>query len=329
MKSSLFVFVFALITMGNALAQATGSITVFAEDGERFWLIIDGNRINQEPAANVKVDELTKAFYRAKVIFEDASIPEIDQNVAIQDIETNQLMGVTYMVKENNRGKWVLRMSSFNQAAPSTASQVMHYNDASGTVSGETNVATTNSTPTAVPSGTVTTTTTTTTTTKGAPAETVNVRTNVGGIGISMTVPNMETDMTTKQTYTETTTTQTTVTQSSPAAQPAAQPAAPAEPKGCTTAMSSSAFSSAKSSIKNQSFTEGQMKVAKQILRSNCLNVSQIIEVMDIFSFEDSKVEFAKAAYAKCVDQGNYFQVNDAFTFSGSVDELNEFLDMQ
>ena len=328
MKSSLFVFVFALITIGSAFSQASGSIAVFAEDGERFWLIIDGTRINQEPAANVKVDELGKAFYRAKVIFEDASIPEIDQNVAIQDIETNQLMDVTYMVKENNRGKWVLRMSSFNQAAPSTGSQVMHYNDASGTVSGETNVATTNNVPTAIPSGTITTTTTTTTTTKGAPSETVNVRTNVGGIGISMTVPNMETETSTQQTYTETTTTQTTVTQSTPA-QPAAQPAAPAEPKGCTTAMSSSSFNSAKSSIENQSFTDGQMKVAKQILRSNCLSVNQIIQVMDLFSFEDSKLEFAKAAYAKCVDQGNYFQVNDAFTFSGSVDELNDFLDMQ
>ncbi|MBK9515283.1 MAG: DUF4476 domain-containing protein, partial [Flavobacteriales bacterium] len=44
------------------------------------------------------------------------------------------------------------------------------------------------------------------------------------------------------------------------------------------------------------------------------------------FSFEDSKLDFAKYAYDRTYDIGNYFKVNDAFTFESSMDELNEFI---
>jgi hypothetical protein len=319
MKSSLLSISFVLFTVCSVLAQGTGSITVFAENGERFWFILDGNRINQAASHNVKVEGLKKAWYRSKVIFEDETIPSIDQNVGIQDIETNNFMDVTYIVKQNNFDKWVMRVSSFSEAASNNTAQVMKYDDATGKVSGEV---------TQQPANQTTVTTTSTTTTQTAPNQTTTVKTDFGGLGsITMQIPNINVNMQTEETYTESSTsmqstTNQTTTQSTPA--PAAAPS-----NTCTTAMATSDFNSAKSSIKNQSFTDGQMKVAKQILRSNCLNVNQIIEVMGIFSYEESKLEFAKAAYPKCVDKGSYFRVNDAFTFSGSVDELNEFLDAQ
>jgi hypothetical protein len=33
---------------------------------------------------------------------------------------------------------------------------------------------------------------------------------------------------------------------------------------------------------------------------------------------------FAKEAHEKCVDKNNYFKVNDAFSFSSSVEDLNK-----
>ncbi len=324
MKSFILIFLMAVLSVGNLIAQSTGSISVFAENGERFWLILDGNRINQDAKANVRVEGLKKAWYRSKIIFEDESIEALDANVALQDVESNNLMDVTYVVKKTNKGKWVLRVSSFSEVAPSGGeSQVLKYDDASGQVSNQSatdeNVKTT-----------VTTTTTTKVQNPDMESSDITINTDMGEMGnvsIKTSIPGMSMNMNTNMTVTETTTTQTQTTSSNPAAP--APKASPAPSTACNNAMSSGDFSSAKASISNQSFTDSQMKVAKQILKSNCLNVNQVIEIMNIFSYEESKLDFAKAAYSKTVDKGNYYKINDAFTYSGSIDELNEFLESQ
>jgi hypothetical protein len=48
---------------------------------------------------------------------------------------------------------------------------------------------------------------------------------------------------------------------------------------------------------------------------------------MGLFSFEDSKLEWAEYAYGKTTDPNNYYQLNDGFTFSSSVDSLNEYIE--
>jgi len=46
---------------------------------------------------------------------------------------------------------------------------------------------------------------------------------------------------------------------------------------------------------------------------------------MNTFSFEDTKLEFAKYAYERTYDIGNYYKLNDAFSFESSIEELNEY----
>ncbi len=103
----------------------------------------------------------------------------------------------------------------------------------------------------------------------------------------------------------------------------------PAATSGCTRAMTDGDFGRAKESIENKSFGDEQMTVFKQVIRSNCLSVSQVIGMMDLFTYEDEKLEVAKLAYTKTVDKGNYYQVNDALTYSDSVVELEAFLEKQ
>ena len=50
---------------------------------------------------------------------------------------------------------------------------------------------------------------------------------------------------------------------------------------------------------------------------------------MEKFSFEDGKLEFAKQAYANCLNKDEYYLVNQAFIFSSSKNELNEFIGNQ
>ena len=43
-------------------------------------------------------------------------------------------------------------------------------------------------------------------------------------------------------------------------------------------------------------------------------------------SFDSAKLDYAKFAYNKTYDIGNYYKLNDAFDFSSSIDELNAYI---
>ncbi|MBK7183685.1 MAG: DUF4476 domain-containing protein [Bacteroidetes bacterium] len=99
---------------------------------------------------------------------------------------------------------------------------------------------------------------------------------------------------------------------------------AAATANNCSMGMTATNFEAAKKSIQAKNFDDSKLIIAKQILDNNCLKCSQIKELMGLFSFEGSKLEIAKYAWHHVVDKGNYFTINDAFTFDSSVDELNE-----
>jgi len=79
-------------------------------------------------------------------------------------------------------------------------------------------------------------------------------------------------------------------------------------------------------SIKRKTFSDTQLRLAKQIVSSNYLTVSQLARVANVFSFESTKLEFAKFAYDYAYDPENYWLINEIFTFSSSTDELDAFL---
>ncbi len=78
--------------------------------------------------------------------------------------------------------------------------------------------------------------------------------------------------------------------------------------------------------LKNQSFDSDKLSIARQALRNNYFDTYQIREVMSLMDFEKNRVDFAKDAYASCVDKQNYFRVNDAFQFSSSIRELDDYI---
>ncbi|MEO1253922.1 MAG: DUF4476 domain-containing protein [Bacteroidota bacterium] len=106
-------------------------------------------------------------------------------------------------------------------------------------------------------------------------------------------------------------------------------PTQPAASTGCSSEMATGDFNRAKESIEGKAFADEKMTVFKQIIRSNCLSVNQVKGMMALFTYEEEKLDVAKLSYPKTVDQGNYYQVNDALTFSDSVEELEAFLAKQ
>lgn len=80
-----------------------------------------------------------------------------------------------------------------------------------------------------------------------------------------------------------------------------------------------------KTTIDNQSFDSNKLAIAKQAAAANRMTAAQVAGLVRMLTFESSKLELAKAAYANCVDRNNYYLVNDAFTFSSSISELTNF----
>lgn len=106
------------------------------------------------------------------------------------------------------------------------------------------------------------------------------------------------------------------------------EPVEPQQPIGCANGyrMGNSDFQSALATVKNQGFDDTRQKIARQIVSANCLSTDQIIEMANIFGFDESKLEFAKFAYEFCTDPQNYYKVSNVFGFSSSAEELSDYV---
>ncbi|MEZ5046385.1 MAG: DUF4476 domain-containing protein [Chitinophagaceae bacterium] len=93
--------------------------------------------------------------------------------------------------------------------------------------------------------------------------------------------------------------------------------------------MSQSRFNQLIQEVKNASFEKSKVSIAETALSSNSISVSQLLGILNEFSFESSKLEFAKKAYNSVSDKQNLFQVNSAFMFDSSKEDWNKFLRSQ
>jgi hypothetical protein len=97
-------------------------------------------------------------------------------------------------------------------------------------------------------------------------------------------------------------------------------------PTGCPYPMTPQDFAGVKASIMSKSFESTKLEIAKQVLAQRCMTSSQVTEMMNCFDFESTKLDFAKFAYGRTYDLGNYYRVNDAFTFESSINDLNNYI---
>ena len=101
--------------------------------------------------------------------------------------------------------------------------------------------------------------------------------------------------------------------------QPAPTPPAPA-------AMDAASFADAKQAIAGNSFDDGKLSTAKTIANTNYFTTDQVIEICQLFSFDDSKLAFAEYAFKRTVDNNSYFKVNSAFSFDATKTKLNDYV---
>ena len=282
-----------------AAQQKVGNLTIFSEDGDKFYLILNGEKQNNIAQTNLRIEELPQPYYNARIIFADSTITSISKNNLLIADADGKMMDVTYKIRKDKSRKAKLNYYSAIEIQPDYIAPagvyVYHYGmPAGGQVSSET----------------VKTTTTTTSTTDAVSA---NVNMNGLNVNVSVSDPYMNSSTTTTTTSSSSNSNTNTNTNSGSGTK-------------CGWAMNSTDFAAALKTIGNSSFDESKLTTAKSISTKNCLSSDQIVKICNLFSFEESKLVFAKHAYKRVTDQKNYFKVNDVFSFDSSKEELSKFV---
>ncbi|AEA42867.1 DUF4476 domain-containing protein [Fluviicola taffensis] len=310
-----FFTLFILLVLSQlSTAQQNTNLVFFSEQGQQFYIVLNGVQQNVNPETNVRVTNLIQPYYKVKVKFTDGMTPDIDKT-----INFNPGTETTYTIRNSNKGEVVLRWMSevpIQQAPqPMPNQQVIIYH----------------STP---PVTTVTQTTViSSTTTNPSNSEQINMGVNVndpmnGGTNININVNGTGMN---NQTQSTTTTYSTTTTTSGNVGTVQQSQSAYVMPGyngnvGCNGyPMSETRFNEVVQSIKSKSFDDSKLTMAKQVINTNCMTSGQVKRLMLLFSFEDTRLDLAKYAYGYTYDIGNYYQLNDAFTFESSIDELNAY----
>ncbi len=289
MKKHLFWFFFFFLYLTSPVktnAQFTNLI-FFSEQGERFTLVLNGIRQNDSPETNIMVADLPAPSYKVKIIFEDKNIPPIDKTLYFsQGTET------TYNIKKNNKGEYVIRflnqVSLAEKLPPPPDRHVIVFSAEPPMPTGNQQTQVT-STTINVPGYSTTATTTVQTTTISTQGSVQTEDHSVKGKPIYV-MPGYN------------------------------------GPVGCPHPLTDLDFRKVKETISTKSLEDSKLTIAKQVTASNCLFASEVKEIMMLFMFETTRLDYAKYAYRYTYDIGNYYLLNDAFKFESSIEELNEYL---
>ena len=112
-RFTLTAFVLLLSTLSFGQIQPFGHLTIFSEDGDKFFLILNGERINDVAQTNLRVEELIQPYYNAKIIFEDKTRQEISKNfLQIADVD-GAFMDVTYKIRRDKNKPSKMKLNFF------------------------------------------------------------------------------------------------------------------------------------------------------------------------------------------------------------------------
>jgi len=95
---------------------------------------------------------------------------------------------------------------------------------------------------------------------------------------------------------------------------------------GYSTGMSYDTFMRLKDMIRNTAFDSKRLTIIKQAIAPGTISSEQVLELMEMMTFDSNRLELAKFAYRYTINKQSYFIVNDAFVFSSNISALNHYI---
>jgi hypothetical protein len=373
------IFLFSVLFTFAAL-NAQSNLSIFNNNGQSFYVVLNGIRQNSKPETNVQVAQIKNGSYAVKVIFADGKTPDIDKNFMIDapyDITARiifkkgkgklQLMGQepthgvlqeAVVYRPNDTAVYSdmipVQTTTTLQTPPVQNTSTIQTTGAGNTTGINMNV-NVSETPNTTTQTLNTNTTTTTTTTGTIPDENVNLNMNlsVGGVNVNLNANASATGLGTGATITETTTSSSTTTttqtnnqvntniqlngntqvvqnqqnqQNAQHQQVIAQvQQAPLSNRvNCTKTMNR--LEAFKAELQDQSFEEDRLEALQLELKSTCLTTAQAEQLIDLFTFDENRLEVAKYLSDRLTDRDNAGALAKKLTFDSSKMEYRRYI---
>jgi hypothetical protein len=359
-------FFFLLILSATSLV-AQSNLSIFNNNGQQFYVVLNGIRQNSKPETNVQVGQIKNGSYAVKIIFADGKTPDIDKNFMIDapyDITTR-------VVFKKGQGKLQLMSMEPTQGAIQEAvvyrpTDAAVYSDAvvvntipsPNTTAIQTNISTNTNTNnnntvngTVNPSGSsnvnvqstgvntnaaglnmnmnVQETTTNTTVTNTDPNDNVNLNMNlsVGGVNVNLNANASGTGVgTTATSVTPNIQVSSNANQTQSQAQ--VQTQVPAQTQGHTVncAQTMNRLEAFKAELQDQSFEDDRLEALKLGLNKTCLTTAQAAQLLDLFSFDENRLEAAKYLSDRLTDRASAGELAKKLTFDSSKMEYRRYI---
>jgi len=348
--------------MQLANAQTNGELVFFSNLGEKFYIVLNGIQQNQKPESNIKIEGLLEGWYSCRVISEN-NLFSLEQNVGVVN---NMVITYRIINKKGkHRLRYFTEVAKNTYVNPQGISTVTYHpepitqTNTTDVPTQSTQTSTTQSTTGT--SGTTTQQVNTNTneigistqvneTGLGGVNETINVSIGISGIGMNTEIEesgmneemeniqmnlginttgagvNQSGTINNSQSQTVTTTTTTTLNGGTVIVENITPTTSTSVLNSGNCLVDNTGIEKALTMVKDESFSEDKMRVAKQFARNKCLTVNQISQFGKLFSFSEDILDFVKFAHANCMNKKDYYELMELFTFSDDKKELENFL---
>ncbi len=300
-----------------------GSLHIFSEEKDLFFLYLNGIKLNETPQDNIRVANLRGMNYDVKIVFNEASLPAVSKsNLYITDRD-DVLMDVSYKITRAAsspklsffsmnpvkvmevvpEGMFLVEASDeVEKKAPVIANNVTvsdKVNEPAVTKISETNVNTTEKKNSA----------------KVNQAAKKPIPNNVAAKTSTKKLPPITAANTQKSTE---------VKKEAPMAISIKEPS----DWVCENEwpMWKLEYTNAKKSITDAKTDILKLAAAKLLVSKNCLNCEQVAEIGALFLKDEAKLEFAKFAFNHTIDIKNYFKIARIFSSNKSKDAFTQFI---
>lgn len=81
--------------------------------------------------------------------------------------------------------------------------------------------------------------------------------------------------------------------------------------------------------IEGEVFKDPKLKIGLNLTKDECFNTAQVMELVDLYVFNDDQLELAKHLYHRTVDQNRYYDVVDMLVHLSDREELIEYIERQ
>jgi len=328
---------------------AQSNFTVFNNNGQTFYVILNGVKQNSLPQTNVVVSGLVNSAYSVKLIFSDGKTADINKNFFIDspsDITTR-------IVFKKGKGKLQL-ISQIPTVGASTGETVINYRPDNNASFSDGSVGI------GFIGNTTTTTVVTETTTQQSGNGSVNIQANPtptnssngtvnGGVNVSITDPvsgeainmnvgvnisdgtnsngtavnvNVNGNASPNSTVIQnSTTTITTTTSTNTTPNPVSQVAVNS---GCKNTLTNTAVFIEE--LKGQSFEDDRVEALQLALVNTCLYAADAEKIMPLFTFDANQLTVAKFMSDRLVDKDNASSLVKHFSFDSTKMEYRKYI---